>query len=253
MSLIWDGFPCRTACFFKESFIILSSKVLGMELSKFKDKMPAVVYDLLMQEGIAELRPSQWKSIDAGLFDGKNLLVCTPTASGKTLVAEMTALDAILSERGKAVYIVPLKALAAEKYKEFKRKYGKILRVGMSIGDLDASDNYLHSYDLIICTSEKLDSMIRHHTPWLSEVSVIVVDEIHLLNDPGRGPTLEILITMLRRMLPKMQLIGLSATIGNEEEFASWLGATLVHDTWRPVELKKGIYLDGEVEFYPEK
>jgi len=224
-----------------------------MKLEKYKGKIPASIYKLLNDEGIEVLRPSQTKAINQGLFSGKNLLVCTPTASGKTLVAEMGMLDAILAERGKAVYIVPLKALASEKHKEFKRKYGKILRVGMSIGDMDGSDHYLHSYDLIICTSEKLDSLIRHHTPWIKDVATVVVDEVHLLNDPSRGPTLEILITMLRQLLPKVQLICLSATIGNEKELASWLDASLVHDTWRPVELKKGIYLDGEIEFYNGK
>ena len=69
------------------------------------------------------------------------------------------------------------------------------------------------------------------------------------MNDPSRGPTLEILLTMIRQLLPKVQVIALSATIGNEEELAEWLSAALVKDKWRPVELRKGVYLDGEVEF----
>jgi len=84
----------------------------------------------------------------------------------------------------------------------------------------------------------------------LSLVSVIIIDEIHLLNDTNRGPTLEILITILRQLLKKVQIIGLSATIGNSEELAEWLKAELVIDNWRPVKLHKGVYLDGEVEFY---
>jgi helicase len=78
---------------------------------------------------------------------------------------------------------------------------------------------------------------------------VVVVDEIHLLNDASRGPTLEIIITILKKVLRKMQIIGLSATIGNPKELADWLDATLVEDSWRPVKLKKGVYLDGEIEF----
>ena len=101
-----------------------------------------------------------------------------------------------------------------------------------------------------MCTAEKLDSLIRHHAPWLKEVAVVVVDEIHLLNDPSRGPTLEILITILRSILKNVQIIGLSATIGNPEELSKWLNASLVQDDWRPVELKKGIYFNEEVEFY---
>jgi helicase len=103
---------------------------------------------------------------------------------------------------------------------------------------------------MIICTAEKLDSLLRHKAPWLKQVSVVVVDEIHLLNDPGRGPTLEILMTMLRRILPKMQLLGLSATIGNPKELAEWLGAELVVDSWRPVKLHQGVYVHGAPEFY---
>jgi len=122
--------------------------------------------------------------------------------------------------------------------------------VALSIGDLDSSDSYLEKYDFIITTSEKLDSLTRHHAPWLQHVGTIIIDEIHLLNDYGRGPTLEILITILRKLLKKAQFIGLSATIGNPKQLASWLDANLVVDNWRPVELKKGVYLKGEVEFY---
>ena len=218
-------------------------------LQSIKDKIPEKLYYALDTEGISELRPAQAKSLKAGLLEGKSLLVCTPTASGKTLVAELAMMDSILKHKGRAVYIVPLKALASEKYKEFSRKYGKLAKIGVSIGDYDSSDLYLHTLDLIICTSEKLDSLLRHHTPWLRDVSVIVIDEIHLLNDPGRGPTLEILITLLKQMLKDAQFIGLSATIGNENELAEWMGAKLVHDTWRPVELHKGIYFDGRIEF----
>jgi helicase len=218
-------------------------------LGSIKNNIPAQLYEVLQKEGIDKLRPSQSKSIDAGLLKGASLLVCTPTASGKTLVAELAMLTSILNRKGKAIYIVPLKALASEKFREFKRKYGHLIRIGMSIGDLDSSDPKLHTFDLIICTSEKLDSLLRHHVPWIRDVATIIIDEIHLLNDPGRGPTLEILITMLKQMIRDAQLIGLSATIGNEKELAEWLDAKLVHDTWRPVDLHKGVYYDGKIEF----
>lgn len=186
---------------------------------------------------VDELRPSQEKAVNAGLFEGKNLLICTPTASGKTLAGEFGFLNAIKKGK-KALYIVPLKALATEKYKDFLR-YD--FRTTVSIGDLDSDSGYLANYDLIICTSEKLDSLMRHHTPWLKDVGCIIIDEIHLINDPSRGPTLEILITLFKKML-NAQLIGLSATIGNPEELAQWLGAEMVVDKWRPVELKEGVH-----------
>ena len=91
--------------------------------------------------------------------------------------------------------------------------------------------------------------MIRHHIQWLKYVNCIIVDEIHLLNDVERGPTLEILITILRTLLKNVQIIGLSATIGNPKELAEWLKAELVMDFWRPVELRQAIYVDGKIEY----
>ena len=212
-------------------------------------ELPEKALEVLKKEKITELRPCQEKAIKAGLFKGKNLLVCTPTASGKTLVAEMGAVKNILEGKGKAIYIVPLVALASEKHKEFKRKYDHLFKIALSIGEYDSSDRHLIDADLIICTAEKLDSLIRHHSPWLKFVSLVVVDEIHLMNDVSRGPTLEIIITVMKKLLPKVQLIGLSATIGNPYELSEWLNAELVIDNWRPVPLHKGVYLQGEVEF----
>jgi helicase len=225
-----------------------------MTLEKIKHRLHPKLYESLYKEGINELRPAQRKSIEAGLLEGKNLLVCTPTASGKTLVAELAMLNNLLNNPGKkAVYIVPLKALASEKFRQFRKKYGEMIKIALSIGDLDSSDSYLSSYDIIICTSEKFDSLIRHKAPWLSFLSVVIIDEIHLLNDPGRGPTLEILITILRDKIKNLQLIGLSATIGNPEELADWLEAELIIDKWRPVKLSKGVFIDGRIEFVKEK
>jgi len=221
-----------------------------MNLIDIKTILPPPLYDVLEKQGIKELRPCQEKAINAGVLEGKSLLVCSPTGSGKTQVAEYAALTSILQKKGKAVYIVPLRALAAEKYKDFVKRYGHLCRIAMSSGDLDSADNYLAGYDFIIATAEKLDSLLRHQTPWAKGIATMIVDEIHLLHDVTRGPVLEMLITLLRDILPSVQVIGLSATIGNPEELAAWLDATLVRDTWRPIPLKKGIYCDGKLEFY---
>jgi len=219
-----------------------------MKLDDIKKDIPQALYNSLLPD-IEILRPSQEKSIKAGLLNNKNLLVCTPTASGKTLIAELAMVKSILEDKGKAIYIVPLKALANEKFKDFKKRYGLYLNIALSIGDLDRNDNYLATYDLIVCTAEKLDSLIRHHAEWLSKVATVVVDEVHLMNDPGRGPTLEILITMLRELNKNLQLVALSATIGNPKELSEWLKANLVIDKWRPVELHQGIYDGKKIEF----
>lgn len=233
-----------------------------MKLSSAKKLIPPFVYSELDKLGFDTLRPSQIKSINAGLFNDKNLLVCTPTASGKTLVGEMGILNSLhkngsqksspsSSSRSIAVYVVPLRALASEKFRSFSKRYPK-LKVTLTSGDMDSDDRYLMDYDIIITTSEKLDSLIRHNAPWLSMVSCLVVDEIHLLNDHNRGPTLEILLTILRKQNPSLQIIGLSATIGNPEALAKWLDAELVVDDWRPVALHKGVLFDDKIHF-PEE
>lgn len=216
-----------------------------MLLSELKNFLPENVLSLF---SFADLRPAQEKAVNAGLFEDNNLLVCTPTASGKTFIAELGFLNHVLNKKRKAVYIVPLIALANEKFKNFKERY-KDLRIALSVGDYDASDSFLIDYDVVICTSEKFDSLIRHDVPWLGLVSLLIVDEIHLINDVSRGPTLEILITLARKLLPKLQVIGLSATIGNAEELAEWLDAKLVVDDWRPVPLSKGVYFNNQIEF----
>lgn len=204
--------------------------------------------EFLREHNISSLRPAQEKAVAAGVLDGENVLVSTPTASGKTLVAELAILEAVA--RGeKALYVVPLKALGAEKYRSFSDRLG--CRVALSVSDFDSSAEQLASADVIVSTAEKLDSLLRHRAPWLSRVGLVVVDEIHLLNDAHRGPTLEILLTMLRRLIDP-QVIGLSATIGNPQELASWLDARLVEDEWRPVRLDKGVFVGGEVRF-PEE
>lgn len=221
-----------------------------MNLSEIRPNLPDELLRSLDKRGISEFLPAQKKAISAGLLDlDLNLLICTPTASGKTLIAEIAALKGICEGVGKAIYVAPLKALASEKYKEFKERYPS-LKVALSIGDSEAADNYLDTFDFIITTSEKLDSEIRHMPSWLKDIKTVIIDEIHLLNDPGRGPTLEIIITILKEKLKGIRLIGLSATIGNPEVLSEWLDAVLVLDTWRPVELKKGIMLGSDVTFY---
>ncbi|MDD1674179.1 MAG: ATP-dependent DNA helicase [Methanomicrobiales archaeon] len=207
--------------------------------------LPAALQDVYAHNGITALFPPQESCVAHGLFEGKNLLVAVPTASGKTLVAEM-AMHRHVADGGKCLYIVPLKALASEKLQEFS---GKGVRIGISTGDFDRKDEMLGHNDIIIATSEKLDSLLRNKTPWLEDLTLLVVDEVHLLDSPDRGPTLEMVITKLRYRNPEMQLLALSATIGNPDILAGWLGAEAVTSQWRPVELREGVYYRGEIRF----
>lgn len=195
--------------------------------------------------GITELYPPQAACVEAGLFAGKNLLIAIPTASGKTLVAEM-AMHHQVGRGGKCLYIVPLRALASEKFEEFS---GKGLRVGIATGDFDRRDEYLGRNDIIVATSEKVDSLLRNRTPWLAEVTLLVIDEVHLIDDPSRGATLEMVIAKLRHKNPAIQIIALSATIGNPGDLAGWLGAELVESDWRPVDLREGVFFWNGIHF----
>ncbi len=217
-----------------------------MLVSSIKDKLPEKFFKTIEFE---EFRPSQSKAIDKGLLESKNMLICSPTASGKTFVAELAGIKSIIETGGKMIYIVPLKSLATEKAEEFK-KYEEIgIKTAVSIGDPESKDPWLANADIIVCTSEKFDSLLRHNISWLNKIKVAVFDEIHLINDSNRGPTLEVIITLLKTLLNKIQIIGLSATIGNPEELSDWLGGELIQDAWRPVKLIQGIYADDEINF----
>ncbi|MBY6287176.1 DEAD/DEAH box helicase [Nanohaloarchaea archaeon H12] len=198
--------------------------------------------------GITDLNPPQEKAVKTGLMDGEDMIVASPTASGKTFIAELAMANKSQKQGKTTVYIVPLKALAAEKYQDFTERY-EDLNVMMSVGKEDDSGDYLETADIVIATSEKLDSMLRHNPSWIHQIGLVVVDEIHLLTSPNRGPTLEVTITRLRDILD-FQLLGLSATISNSDELAEWLNSELVESTYRPVELEEGIYQQNTVEFY---
>ncbi len=216
-----------------------------------KHGLPDQVAATLEKSGMTTLYPPQADAVKKGALDGKNLVLAIPTASGKTLIAEFCMLKSVLKEGGKCLYIVPLRALASEKHDEFKKKYGPLgVKVGISTGDFDAADPRLARYDILVATSEKVDSLLRHRAKWLADVvSVVVLDEVHLIDDPGRGPTLEVLTARLRQVKPKLQVLALSATIKNADEIAEWLNAELVKSEWRPVPLKKGVYHHKKIKF----
>ncbi len=202
---------------------------------------------LLAGDGIAELYPPQAEAIPKVLGGASVLLAC-PTASGKSLVAYLALLRA--ARRGRTgLYLVPLRALAHEKAEELERFAELGLKVGISIGDFDLPADRLDRLDVLVATSEKADGLLRRGSPWLDRLGVVVADEVHLMRDPERGPTLEVTLTRLRRSYPELQVVALSATVGNSEEVAAWLGAEPVSSDFRPVPLKLGVYRQGRITF----
>lgn len=216
--------------------------------------VPIQVKRLLRDRGIGELYPPQADAIATGVLDGCNLVLASPTASGKTLIAEFCAMKHVLERGGKVLYLTPLRALTWEKYEEFQaytkleKPDGRKIRVGVSTGDMDNSSPWLQAYDIVICTNEKCDSLLRHRSPWMSGISLVIADEIHLIGS-DRGPTLEVSLARLRQMSPDVQVLALSATIRNASEIADWLKAESVTTDWRPVELREGVALGSHITF----
>ncbi len=202
---------------------------------------------VLEKDGIASLYPPQAAAAGPALA-GESLLLACPTASGKSLVAYLAVLRAWRAGR-KSLYLVPLRALAHEKAEELERFHELGLQVGLSIGDFDLPNERLEKLDVLVATSEKADGLLRRGSPWLDRLGVVVADEIHLMRDPDRGPTLEVTLTRLRRSYPDLQIVGLSATVGNSEEVAAWLGARHIASDFRPVPLKLGVYFGGRITF----
>lgn len=206
------------------------------------------IIGILKEQEISELYPPQVEALPY-VLKAENLVLSIPTASGKSLVAYLAIVNRLLNEGGKALYVVPLKALAREKYEELQAFEKLGLKVGISTGDLDDSDPRLARFDIIVCTSEKADSLLRHKVNWMNKIKVLVIDEIHLIHDPSRGPTLEVIISHFKALNPETQIIALSATIKNAIELSTWLESKLITSDWRPVPLREGVFYKNEVKF----
>src|SRR3989344_5589561 len=229
--------------------------MLLAELSAKYPVLDKVVSRIKEVDGIESFYPPQVEAINSGYLEGKNLLLTIPTSSGKTLIAEIAALKTVLesNKQKKVLYLVPLRALAMEKQNEFIEKYASLgVKVAVSIGDFDSNDSFLEDYDIIITSVEKADSLLRHNSAFFQKLGIIIADEVHLLNDTERGPTLEIVLTRLLTKLKDVQIIALSATVNNNQELANWLKATLVSSDFRPTKLYEGVYYPDFVEFVTE-
>ncbi|MDA0925742.1 MAG: DEAD/DEAH box helicase [archaeon] len=214
------------------------------------DLPPKFVKFLQRDWGIEQLHPPQAEALPS-VVGGRNTLIAIPTASGKSLLAYIAMVKRLSEghDRSKAIYIVPLKALAMEKYEELS-ELGRAMgfTVGLGIGDATSEAKNIKECNILVCTSEKLDSLMRHNAELLADVCCVVADEFHLMNDTTRGPTLEINLTRLRHIKPDAQLVALSATVGNAEALATWLDATLIKSDWRPVALEYATFHDFHVE-----
>jgi len=180
---------------------------------------------------IEEFNPAQKHVIDSGYLENReNYVISIPTASGKTVLGVMAALEAIL-DGGKAVYAAPLISIQNEKVKEFK----KFEEHGIKVG------KHPNSSDLSIMVFESFDALTRFSWDTLRDVDTLILDEFHMIGEYSRGPTLECAITRAKIINPNLRIIALSATLQNMEEIESWLEAKVVEHDYRPVPLNKEV------------
>ncbi len=175
----------------------------------------------------------QRRAMDA-LDRGSSVLVAAPTGSGKTLVAEYAVARA-LARGGKAFYTTPLKALSNQKFGDFVRRYGED-RVGLLTGDVSVRGDA----PVVVMTTEVLRNMLFARSGALDGLACVVLDEVHYLQDPYRGPVWEEVLVVTP---PGVAFVCLSATVHNSQDFGAWLrsvrGSTeVVVETERPVELQ---------------
>ena len=195
--------------------------------------------------GVETLMPAQQLAVEAGLLYGKDLLVVAATASGKTFIGELAGLKNYLEKRGRMLFLVPLVALANQKYDRFSEKYAKIATTSVMTGtsrlnlpETRPVGNRGAGGGIVVGTYEGVDNMLRKGLP-LSNIGTVVIDEVQMLEDPDRGHRLDGLIARLKYAAPKAQFLYLSATIGSPNILAKKLGASLVSYAARPVALER--------------
>ena len=207
--------------------------------------LPESAIEFLKSQGYKKLYPPQADSVDSGLLEGQSILVSAPTASGKTLIAMLAMLGYLSKNKGKVIYLSPLRALASEKFLEFKKleklRIRNKIKTAISTGDFENVEKNLDKSNILVLTNEKMDSIIRYGTEWIDNIGLVIADEVHLIGDESRGPTLEMILTQLKLLDSKPQIVGLSATVTNSDELASWLDCKLVKNDWRPVPLSEGV------------
>jgi helicase len=202
--------------------------------------------DRLRVWGISSLTDVQVRALQAGIADGRSMIVSAPTSSGKTLIGEIGILAA-LRVGVRAIYLVSHKALADQKYLDFVSRFGEqasepIASVRLNTGDRTEGDV---DAQLIIATYEKALGLTL--TGQLKPANALIVaDELQILGDPGRGPEIEALCAVLRQREIK-QFVALTATIENPEDLAGWLDCDLVRSSHRDVPLHQEIWYANRV------
>ena len=182
--------------------------------------------------------------------DGKGVLVAAPTGAGKTVVGEFAAFSA-LAQGKKCFYTTPIKALSNQKFQEFVDRFGED-RVGLLTGDTNINSEA----DVLVMTTEVLRNMLYANSSTLKNLGSVVMDEVHYLADKSRGAVWE---EVLIHLMESVQVISLSATVSNAEEFGDWLGEVrgsteVIVSEVRPIPLYQHVLIgDRLVDLFREK
>jgi helicase len=198
------------------------------------------------------LLPVQSLAVRHGATDGEDQLVVSATATGKTLIGEMAGIDRALNGTGKMLFLVPLVALANQKFDDFREEYGDVVDVTLRVGAsriAGSGERFDPDADVIVGTYEGIDHALRTGRD-LGDVGTVVIDEVHTLGEGERGHRLDGLISRLKWYTEERgddtQWVYLSATVGNPEELAEQLRATLIEFEERPVPIERHVtFADG--------
>jgi helicase len=185
------------------------------------------------------------------LLNGESLIISAPTSSGKTFCGEMAAISSIF-RRKKTVYLVPLKAIAEEKFSDFQTKYSSLgIKVVISTKDRREYDLDLEKgdFDLGIMIYEKFNQLLLKNLDLLRNIDLLIIDELQMIGDSSRGQVLELTLLKVLNSGYKPQIIGLSAVLGEVERLASWSGCKYLLEKKRPVELLQGILYKGRFAY----
>ncbi|MEA2031803.1 MAG: DEAD/DEAH box helicase [candidate division Zixibacteria bacterium] len=226
--------------------------------------IPSQIIDIWKKRQGTRLLPVQSKAVRKGLLNmhgrdlsrtSKRTLISAPTASGKSFCAEMAMVQALTS-RKKTVMLFPLKSLVEQKYRTLEKTYGPLgVKCLIATGDHPENDGPFArgEYQIAVAIYEKFDLLLTANLDALGNLGLIVVDEIQTIAEPGRGAILERLLTKVISSVYNPSFVGLSAVIGDSNtaagRLADWLGATLIEENTRPVDLLRGVAAEGSFRY----
>ncbi|CAM4668380.1 unnamed protein product [Leuciscus chuanchicus] len=225
--------------------------------------LPKPVLEKYQSLGVQRMFEWQAECLTLGkVLEGQNLVYSAPTSAGKTLVSELLILKRVLETRQKAMFILPFVSVAREKMFYLQNVFQEVgVRVEGYMGNTSAAGGF-SALDVAICTIEKANGLINRliEEDKLDLLGIVVVDELHMVGDSGRGYLLELLLTKIQYIAqknsardsgkstsPGVQIIGMSATLPNLDLLARWLNAELYSTNYRPVPLMEWVKIGTNV------